>query len=186
MYSNWSDLVRSTDMNRLLYWGIPGLPTLTVLRRVSRFQCKSHILTATQGNLTGSPFRYVNIYKCQSNGASDTDFLSPENSHWILLTAEEGGIFMRLNCMHTNCVSEGWWHQASIEVVSDSEVTHLFTIGVAYEIGATPTCNPSLKAFGLDRLAGLEFRPCSKEGHSASGVGTVAAVAALAATLLRL
>ena len=118
MYSNWSDLVRSTDMNRLLYWGIPGLPTLTVLRRVSRFQCKSHILTATQGNLTGSPFRYVNIYKCQSNGASDTDFLSPENSHWILLTAEEGGIFMRLNHIHTNYVSEGWWHHTSIEAVS--------------------------------------------------------------------
>ena len=30
-----------------------------------------------------------------------------------LLTAEEGSMFMRLNRTHTNCVSKGWWHQAS-------------------------------------------------------------------------
>ena len=43
----------------------------------------SQSLTATQGNLTGSPFRYVNIYRCRSNGASDADFLSPgKNAVW--------------------------------------------------------------------------------------------------------
>ena len=52
-----------------------GLPTLTVLPWVSRFQCRSHGLTATQANLTGFPLRRVNIY---SNGASDADFLP----HW--------------------------------------------------------------------------------------------------------
>ena len=45
MYSNWSVLFKSTDLNRLLYWGIQGLPTPTVLPWVSRFQCKSHSLT---------------------------------------------------------------------------------------------------------------------------------------------
>ena len=30
------------------------------------------------------------------------------NGHRILLTTEEGGIFMRLNHIHTNCVSKGW------------------------------------------------------------------------------
>ena len=53
------------------------------------------------------------------------------NGHLILLTTEEGGIFMRLNCIHTNCVHKGWWHQASIEVVFDSETAHLPTVGVA-------------------------------------------------------
>ena len=32
---------------------------------------------ATQGNLTGSPFCYVNMYRCRSNGASNTNFLFP-------------------------------------------------------------------------------------------------------------
>ena len=40
-----------------------GLPTLTVL---PWFQCKSHSLMATQANLMGSPFRYVNIYRCHA------------------------------------------------------------------------------------------------------------------------
>ena len=35
----------------------------------------SHGLIATQANLTGSPLRLVNIYKCYSNGVSDADFL---------------------------------------------------------------------------------------------------------------
>ena len=61
----------------LLYCGIPGLPTLTVLPLVSQFLCKSHNLMATQGNLTGSQFRYVNIYRCRSNGATDANFLPP-------------------------------------------------------------------------------------------------------------
>ena len=128
MYSNWSVLFKSTDLNRLLYWGIPCLPSLTVSR---------------------------------------------PHSHQILLTAEEDGTFMRLNHTHTNCLKEGWLHQASIEVVSNSEITHLPTIGVAYEWfhGATPTCNPSLTVFGLDRLAGLEFWPCSKEGQHTPGRG---------------
>ena len=136
MYSNWSVLVKSTDLNRLLYWGIPGLPTLTVLPWVSRFQCKSHSLTATQGNLTGSPFRYVNIYAglmVQVTPISHFQRCDVGYGHWSLLTAEEGGIFKRLNCIHTNYLKEGWWHQASIEAVSDSEITHLPTIGVAYE-----------------------------------------------------
>ena len=37
------------------------------------------------------------------------------NGRQISLTAEEGGMFMRLNHMHMNCVSEGCWHQDSIE-----------------------------------------------------------------------
>ena len=69
---------------------------------------------ATQTNLTGSPFRYVNIYRCCSNGASDPDSLPPGKNaqcdvgsgHHILLTAEEGGIFMKLNRICTSCVSE--------------------------------------------------------------------------------
>ena len=75
----------------------------------------------------------MNISRCRSNGASDADFLPPGknagcdvgNSNLILLTTGEGGIFMRLNCIHTNCVSKGWWHQASIEVVFDLEIAHL-------------------------------------------------------------
>ena len=55
--------IKSTDLNRLLYWGIPCLPSLTVSR---------------------------------------------PHSHRILLTAEEDGIFMRLNHTHTNCLKEGW------------------------------------------------------------------------------
>ena len=66
-----------------IYWRIPGLPTLTALPQVSRFQYKSHSLTTTQGKLTGSPFHYVNIYRCRSNGASYADFLSPgKNAVW--------------------------------------------------------------------------------------------------------
>ena len=117
--------------------------------KVGGFQSKSHSLTAIQPNLKGSPFYYVNIYRCQSNGASDTDFLSPrkkamwcweQSPNYIVLTTE---IFMRLNHTHTIYVSKGWWHQASIKVVSDLEIAHLPTVGVAYKRfhWATPTCS---------------------------------------------
>ena len=93
-----------------------GLPTLTVLPWVSRFQCKSHGLTATQGNFTGSPLCRVNIYKCYSNDASDADFLlqgtilkcgliGVGNGHRILLTADEGCVSMTLNHAYTSCAS---------------------------------------------------------------------------------
>ena len=61
----------------------------------------------------GSPFRYVNIYSAalmvQVTPISHLQgrmWCDVGNGHWILLT-EEGGIFMRLNRIHTNCVSKG-------------------------------------------------------------------------------
>ena len=83
MYSNWSVIV---SVSSLLTWTgfYTGEFQTCQLSRfyrespwVSQFQCKSHSLTAIQANLMGSPFCCVNIYKCCSNGASDTDFLPP-------------------------------------------------------------------------------------------------------------
>ena len=79
MYSNWSGLVKSTDLNRLLYWVTPGLLTLTVTMSptISVQVPQSH------GHTSCSEFRFVNIYRCQSNGASDTNLSSPgKNVVW--------------------------------------------------------------------------------------------------------
>ena len=78
-------LFRALFQGWMLCWALnaltSGLPTLTVSPWVSRFQCKSHSLTATQANLTGSPLRHVNIYKCYSNSASDVDFLPQQTKY---------------------------------------------------------------------------------------------------------
>ena len=99
---------------KISHYIVSGLPTLTVLLWVSRFQCKSHGLTATQTNLMGSPLCHVNIYKCYSNSASDTDFLpwwtkmwlGVRNSHRILLTVEESCMFTTLNRAYPSCASD--------------------------------------------------------------------------------
>ena len=72
---------------------------------------KSQCLTATQVNFMDSPLCCVNIYRCHSNGASDTNFLPPgvKLERWLnLLPTEEDSMFVRLKRINTNCVSEGW------------------------------------------------------------------------------
>ena len=90
--------------------------TLTVLPWVSRFQCKSHGLTATQANLTGSPLCRVNNYKCYSNCASDANFVPQrtKNVPWFWKRSPnyaycgkiEGCMFMTLNHAYTSCASD--------------------------------------------------------------------------------
>ena len=116
-------LVKSTDLKRLLCWGIPGLPTLTVLPWVSWFQCKSHSVTATQGNLMSSPFCCVTIYRCWSNGASDTDFLCPgKNVVWCW---EQSPDFAYHRHIHET--------KPHTHKLCEQRLVTLFMIGVAYE-----------------------------------------------------
>ena len=72
------------------------------------------------------------------------------NGHRILLTAEEGCMFMTLNRAYT---------VLTVDAVSDLE--YLFFLQwvwlVSNSIGATPTRQPSLKVFGVARLAGLDL-----------------------------
>ena len=80
-----------------------------VLLWASRFQCKSHRLTTTQANFMGSPHCPVNsIYECHCNGVSDAYKMRPGvgNGHQLLLTAEKGCMFMRLNCVYTSCAND--------------------------------------------------------------------------------
>ena len=54
------------------------------------------------------------------------------NGCQVLLTTEEGGMFIRRNHIY-NCVSKCWWHQASIEVFSNTKIVDLLMVGVTYE-----------------------------------------------------
>ena len=119
-----------------------------------------HGLTATQANLTGSSLRHVNIYKCHSNGASDTDFISQGAKMQpgvgkgcrILLSCRRR--LHTKSCAHKLCKRHRLvlrlfltWNRRSscgghIRVENNS-------------IGATLNRQPSLKAFGLAQLAEL-------------------------------
>ena len=62
-------------------------------------------------------------------------------------------MFMRLNRIHTNCVSEDRLVLRRI-LTRNSPISLLWVWLTSDSIGATPTCNTSLKVFELDRLAG--------------------------------
>ena len=83
-------------------------------------------------------------------GGSDTNFIRNAdwfgNGHQVLLTAEDGCMFMRLNCAYTVVQVT----QASIEVV---EIVKLPWVGVACK--QFYYRQRSLKVFGKARLAGL-------------------------------
>ena len=74
-------------------------------------------------------------------------WLGVGNGHQILITAEEGCMFMTLNRAYTSCAT-------SIDAVSDSEslVFLQWVWLVSNCIGATPTRQPSLRVFGVARL----------------------------------
>ena len=76
------------------------------------------------------------------------------NGRRILLTTEKGCMFMRLNHVRTSCVSDkslcwgSFWG-------SEYSIFLQWVWFSSNSIGATPTSQPSLKVFGLARLAGL-------------------------------
>ena len=127
----WKDVLCIYSQSQCIYsqsqciTGIPGLPTFMIISQAVHF-------TVWISADTGLMVQVMPISYLQGRMRCDVG-----NGHQIVLTTEEGCIFMRLNRIHINCVSKGWWHQASIKAVSDSEITNLLTIGVPYDSGNT-------------------------------------------------
>ena len=108
------------------------------------------------------PLCRVNSYKCHSNGTSDADSYLKERKMWpgvgngcrILLTVQKGCMFMRLNHVHTSCASSKGLYWGSLGGLKYLIFLQWVWFSSDF-IRATPTRQPSLKIYGLARLAGL-------------------------------
>ena len=124
MYSNWSVLVSVSSLltrtgfytGELQAYQLSWFTvSLTISVQVSRFH----------GNVSYSHRQSISLQRRM--------WCDVGNGRQILLNTEEGRILMRLNCIHTNFLSEGWWNLASIKAVSDLEIAHLPTVSMVYE-----------------------------------------------------